>query len=221
MTNNYIGNKYGYIEVLEETNKRKKGYIIYKCKCHKCNNIIEKTLEHLTTRKKQGYNNMTCGCIDRHHNNFYKNGLSNTRLRYIYDNMKSRCYNHNNKGYKHYGGRNIIVCDEWLDKEKGFENFYKWANNNGYEENLTLDRINVDGNYEPSNCRWANVYEQMNNRTNTIKLEYKGITKTLTQWAREYNLEISTLRSRIARGWSIEKALNEKTHLNYKGKCKI
>ncbi len=203
---NYIGQKYGYIEILEKTSKRKDNYIVYKCKCHKCGKIVEKTLEHHT---------ITCGCYDRHHNNFYKNGLSGTKLRYIYANMKERCYNPKNKSYKHYGKRGIIICNEWLSD---FENFYNWAIANGYKDNLTIERIDVNGNYEPKNCKWADYYEQMNNRTNTIKLTYNGTTKALTQWAREYNIEISTLRSRISRGWSVERALNEKTHLNYKGK---
>ena len=212
---NCIGNRYGYIEVLEKTSKRKRNYVVYKCKCHKCGKIVEKTLEHLQTRKNQGFDNMTCGCFNRHHNNFYKNGLSNTRLRHIYANMKSRCYNKNNKGYNYYGGRGIKICEEWLED---FENFYNWAIGCGYKENLTIERINVNGDYEPNNCKWADVYEQMNNRTNTIKLKYKDTTKSLTEWAREYNIEIATLRTRISRGWSVERALNEKTHLNYKGK---
>ena len=214
---NYIGNRYGYIEILERTKKKKRNYAVYKCKCHKCGKIVEKTLEHLSTRKKNGFNNMTCGCYDRHKNNFYKNGLSNTKLRYTYENMKARCYNKKCNGYKHYGGRGIEVCKEWLED---FENFYNWAINNGYKDGLTIERINVDGNYEPNNCKWADFHEQMNNRSNTIKLEYNGITKSLTDWAREYNIEIVTLRTRINRGWPIERALNEKTHLNYKGKEK-
>lgn len=211
----YIGNKYGYVEILEKTDKRKRGYIVYKCKCYNCGKIVEKTLEHLQTRKNKGYNNMTCGCFDKHYNNFYKNGLSNTRLRHIYDNMKSRCYNKNNKSYKYYGGKNVTICDEWL---KDFEFFYNWAINNGYQENLTIDRIDTNGNYEPNNCRWVNFREQISNRTNTIKLKYKNQIKPLSEWAKEYNIEISTLRTRISRGWCIERALNEKTHLNYKGK---
>lgn len=219
MLKDYSGEIYGNIQVLEMTNKRtKKGYVVYKCKCNKCNRIFESSLQNYRRRSKLGINTMTCGCYDRHFCNFYKNGLSSTRLRYIYDNMKSRCYNKNNKEYKNYGKRNIIICDEWLDKEKGFENFYNWAINNGYQKNLSIDRINVDGNYEPNNCKWSSFEEQINNRTNTIKLEYKGITKTLTQWAKKYNIPIVTLRSRIARGWNIEKALTEKVHKNYKGK---
>ena len=218
MLKDYSGQIYGNIEVLEMTNKRKRGYVVYKCKCNKCKRIFENSIEQYRKRARQGISTMTCGCYDRHYCNFYKNGLSKTRLRYIYDNMKSRCYNQNNKEYKNYGKRGIRICNEWLNKEKGFETFYNWAINNGYQENLSIDRINVDGNYEPKNCKWSDFEEQINNRTNTVKFEYNGITKTLTKWAREYNIPIVTLRSRIARGWNIERALNEKIHKNYKGK---
>ena len=145
---NYIGQKFGYVEVLEKTNERKNGNIVYKCKCHKCGQIINRTLCSLVSRKNKGFNNMTCGCFDFHHNNLYKHGFSNTKLLYIYSNMKQRCYNKKNSGYKNYGGRGIKVCDEWLNS---FENFYHWAIENGYEENLTIDRIDNDGNYEPIN----------------------------------------------------------------------
>jgi len=214
-TKNYIGKKIGYIEILEKTNERKNGYIVYKCKCHKCNKIVYKTLEHITTREKQGHNNITCGCFDYHKNNLYKHGLSNTRLYNIYVNMKQRCYDKNSISYKDYGERGITICQEWLND---FKTFYKWAIENGYKNNLTIDRINNNGNYEPNNCRWANAYEQSNNRRNNVILEYNGVKKTLIEYAKEYNIEICTLRSRIKRGWNIERALNEKTHLNYKGK---
>lgn len=219
MLKNYSGEVYGYIEVLEMTSERKdKGYVVYKCKCNKCGKIFKNSLENYRRRKKQGINTMTCGCYNRHYCNFYKNGLSNTRLRYIYDNMKSRCCNKNNKEYKNYGGRGITIHKDWLDKDNGFENFYNWAIDNGYSKDLSIDRIDVDGNYEPSNCKWSNFQEQMNNRTNTIKLKYNNIEKTLTEWARQYKIPIVTLRTRLARGWDIERALTEKVHKNFKGK---
>lgn len=218
MSKDYSGNTYGNIEVLEKTDKRKRGYFVYKCRCKKCGRVFENIISNYLRRAKLGINTMTCGCYDPHFGNFYKNGLSNTRLRYIYDNMKSRCYNQNNKEYKYYGARNIKICSEWLDKENGFENFYNWAMSNGYSEDLSIDRIDVNGNYEPSNCRWATFQEQISNRTNTIKFEYNGITKTLTEWAREYKIPIVTLRTRLTRGWTIDRALNEKPHKNFNGK---
>ena len=113
----YSGEIYGNIEVLEITNKREgKGYVVYKCKCNKCGRIFENFLENYRRRFKQGITSMTCGCYDRHYNNFYKNGLFKTRIRFIYNNMKERCYNKNNKNYKNYGARGIKIYDKWLDK---------------------------------------------------------------------------------------------------------
>lgn len=214
-TKNYTGQKLGYIEVLEKTDERKNGNVVYKCKCHKCGRVYNRTLCNLISRKNKGHNNMTCGCLNRHHNNFYKHGLSDEKLMYIYSNMKQRCYNKNNYGYKNYGGRGIKVCDEWLNN---FKSFYDWSINNGYQDNLTIDRINNDGNYEPSNCKWSTKLEQVRNRRNTILITYNNETKTIKEWAEQYNIDFNTLRTRIRRGWDIERALNEKTHLNYKGK---
>lgn len=215
MLKNYSGEVYGNIQVLEMTNKRKRGYVVYKCKCNKCGRLFENSLEHYKRRAKLGINTMTCGCYNPHYNNFYKNGLSKTRVRFIYNNMKERCYNKNNKAYKYYGARGIKICDEWL---KDFINFYNWAINNGYKEDLSIDRINVDGNYEPNNCKWSTFQEQISNRTNTVKIEYNNIIKPLTEWARQYKIPITTLRSRLDRGWTVERALNENVHKNFKGK---
>jgi len=212
---NFVGERFGFVEVLEKTTKRKNGYIVYKCKCHSCGRTLEKTLEHLSRRRKQGHNNMTCGCYDKHHNHLYKNGLSSTRLRYIYDGMKARCYNTNNPSYRNYGYRGINICKEWLEN---FENFYNWAINNGYKDELTIDRIDVDGNYEPNNCRWSTKLEQASNKRNIAFITFNGVTKPIKEWAKEYNIQLCTLRTRINRGWEIERALKEKTHPNHKGK---
>lgn len=92
------------------------------------------------------------------------NGLSKTRLFRIFQGMKTRCYNPNGKIYKYYGARGIRICDKWLDD---FKTFYYWAINNGYTDNLTIDRIDVNGNYCPSNCRWITLSEQQTNKTNS------------------------------------------------------
>jgi hypothetical protein len=111
--------------------------------------------------------------------------------------MKSRCYNHNREDYAEYGAKGIIVCQEWLDKENGFINFYQWSIENGYQENLSIDRINVYGNYEPGNCRWTNDTIQANNKTNTIYITYKDETKTLSEWSKLLNINYDTLHGRI------------------------
>lgn len=107
-----------------------------------------------------------------------KHDKSTTRIYRIWIGMKARCYNKNSVPYPHYGARGITVCDEWTDKEHGFMNFYNWSVNHGYEDNLSIDRINVDGNYCPDNCRWADNYIQSVNRhKKKSESGYIGISK--------------------------------------------
>lgn len=138
--------------------------------------------------------------------------LYNSRIYSIWKMMRSRCNNPNAANYKFYGGRGISVCDEWDGRGK-FINFYDWAMANGYEEDLTIDRIDHEGNYEPSNCRWiTNVEQQKNKRERkvkdeTIKLEYNGEILTLAKWSQRTGISHYTLRQRLKKGWSVEKAL--------------
>lgn len=107
------------------------------------------------------------------------------RLKGIWYLMKDRTINPKNIAFKHYGGRGIKVCSEWFNS---FESFYEWSMSNGYKENLTIDRIDNDGDYEPSNCRWADRYTQANNRRNNIIVSVEGEKLTLAQYCRERNL---------------------------------
>lgn len=135
----------------------------------------------------------------------YKNGDSYTRLYTIWVDMKDRCFNKNGKAYRNYGQRNITVCDEW---KHNFRSFKQWALSNGYTDKLTIDRINNDGNYEPSNCRWVDNIVQQNNKRNNHYITYKGETKTLSQWSKIIGIPKDTLRRRIVNlKWSIDKAL--------------
>lgn len=134
-----------------------------------------------------------------------RHGLRHTRLYGIYQHMKQRCYNPNNKDYHCYGERGIIVCDEWLND---FQAFYDWAMSNGYQENLTLDRMNVNGNYEPTNCRWATSKEQANNTRANHYITFEGKTHTMSEWAKIMRISYSTLRYRLnVLHWTIERAL--------------
>jgi hypothetical protein len=117
--------------------------------------------------------------------------------------MVGRCYNQKDKRYAQYGGRGITVCDQWRD----FSNFHAWALDNGYDVKLTLDRKNVNGNYEPENCRWTTWKFQQNNRTNNHFIEYLGVRKTCQEWSEETGVRESTIRWRLAHGRTIEKAL--------------
>lgn len=142
--------------------------------------------------------------LDRH-------GMSKTRLNNVYNSMKSRCYNKNNISYKNYGGRGIKICEEWLGKY-GFRNFHEWATSNGYDENsprgkCTIDRINVDGNYEPNNCRWISTKEQSNNTRCNRYIELDGEIYTFKQWCEKYNISPGAVYGRMKRGMDFESAL--------------
>ena len=119
--------------------------------------------------------------------------------------MKSRCYYTKNKNYNAYGGRGIAVCDEW---KNDFMSFYNWAMENGYDDTLTIDRIDNNKGYEPSNCRWVDMKQQSRNRRNTRTITYKGETKPISEWCELLNLNYYTVISRLDRlGWSVERTL--------------
>lgn len=170
------------------------------CVCE-CGNEVDVRAESL----KSG-NTKACGCmIPTTYQNSYIHGMSKTRLYKIWQGMYTRCYRENNKYYCNYGGRGITVCDEWRNN---FIDFRDWALKNGYSDELTIDRIDVNGNYEPENCRWATRIEQMNNTRANKKVDYKGERRTISEFARMHNMEPSVVRSRIARGWKMEDALS-------------
>ena len=129
------------------------------------------------------------------------------RLNSIYNGMRLRCYNENNVNYKYYGGKGVTICNEWL---LSFENFFDWAINNGYNENLTIDRIDSEKEYSPDNCKWSTKKEQAYNRSMSVKLTLNGITMYMTEWAEELNIDKTTLSWRYKQGWSDEKILTTK-----------
>ena len=120
--------------------------------------------------------------------------------------MRGRCYTKSNSVYSHYGGRGIKVCKEWLV----FDNFYNWAVENGWTEEssgISLDRVNVNGDYCPENCRWSDVIQQANNKRNTTMLTARGETKPISEWARDVGINYRTIRSRLNYGWSVDDAI--------------
>lgn len=193
------GKKFGKLTVIKYvfTNKNKKRCWLCKCDCGN-EKIIPATL--LVQQKVK-----SCGCLRK---NYFdkKHGLRNSRLYNIWCNMKSRCNNAKNPCYKNYGGRGITICEEW----KEFLPFYNWAMANGYKDNLTIDRINNDGNYCPENCRWTTWETQFNNRSDCHYISYNGITKTFTEWCKTIGISREGLKQRFSLGWSIEKALTTK-----------
>ena len=134
-------------------------------------------------------------------------GESKTRLYRVWAHMKGRCNNPNDHGYKDYGGRGIKICDEW---NNSYESFREWAIHNGYQEDLTIDRVNVNGNYEPNNCRWVTNLVQARNKRETIYVTCDGVTKTLSEWAEELGVSYYTLHKRIKYlGFSPERVVKE------------
>lgn len=200
--NDLSGKKFNHLLVLK-LDSIKNNTTYWLCQCD-CGNIKKISAGHL----KNGHTK-SCGCIRKDcradKNPSYKHGLRKSRLYEILVNIKTRCYNVNNKTYKNYGGRGITVCEEWRND---FLNFYNWAMDNGYRDDLTIDRIDVNGNYEPSNCRWVNWKIQQNNRRNNHIIEYNGEKHTLQEWSEilPINVSSSVLRYRILNGWSIEDA---------------
>lgn len=147
-----------------------------------------------------------------------RHGKRNTRLYIVWISMKQRCLNPKNKDYRKYGKRGITICDKW---KNDFMSFYNWVIEQGYDENapkgmFTIDRIDNDGNYEPSNCRLASIKVQSNNKRNNRYIEYNGEIYTLTMLADKYHINPSTFSDRLERGWTLEQALT----ISPKGKYK-
>lgn len=133
--------------------------------------------------------------------------------------MRNRCNNINASNYKYYGGRGISVCKEWNDKN-GFCNFYNWSKLNGYNEYVTIDRIDNNGDYCPNNCRWVTMDVQGHNkraRKNKLTLTHNGETKSVNEWAKYLGIDRHVIYQRIKKGWSVEKVLEtplDKSHGN-------
>lgn len=184
-----IGMKFGKLTVIKSHHKINNGSEYMECKCD-CGNTKIISKNHLLSGKIK-----SCGCYAKevNTNRVRTHNLSNTRIYKCWRSMKERCSLPSCERYKNYGGRGIKVCDEWLDKENGFINFYNWAINNGYSDNLTIDRIDVNGNYKPSNCRWTTKKEQANNTTRNHYLTYNNETLTVSEWSSKLNYSYKKL----------------------------
>ena len=143
----------------------------------------------------------------------YNEDGSYTRLGRIYHNMKTRCNNPNYDKYKYYGGKGVTICDEWNESFYAFED---WAMDHGYADRLTLDRIDVNGNYTPENCRLVTRKEQSNNKTSNHMITYNGKTQSIQKWADETGLSATCINQRVGAGWSVERTLTEPQHITHK-----
>lgn len=174
------GKKYGRLTVLYEADRfyssKGKPYRAWRCLCE-CGNektILQASLQSGNTKS------CGCGCEENKRKILNRKGVSrkdytpHKRLEATMNSMRQRCYNQNNLEYHRYGGRGITICDEWMDKKDGMKNFVLWALDNGYSDELTIDRIDNDKGYSPDNCRWADRFTQMSNTSVAARIPYKG-----------------------------------------------
>jgi hypothetical protein len=193
-----INERFGKLSVIGEHHRDKK-HVFYNCLCDCGNTAItrEDCLKSGITR--------SCGCISRKRMGKinYKHGLSakNRRLYNIWKKMLDRCYNKKNNRYLRYGGRStapITVCEAWHD----VTTFFEWALANGYKDNLTIDRIDTNGNYCPENCRWADDIRQANNRRTSHVITIHGEALTIAEWERKFGYKAHFIQNRLKNGWS-------------------
>ena len=188
----HTGERFGKLLVVEKLPQLTYQKARYMCVCD-CGNKKIVTSSNLVTG-----HSTSCGCNVKKHNLTRKERLYN-----IWIGMRQRCNNPNNPDFIQYGGRGIWICKEWGD----YLEFRKWALSSGYDDSLSIDRINVNGNYEPGNCRWENYTVQNNNKTDNVIFERHGEKKTLAEWAKVHGIKYSVARQRHFRGWDIERIL--------------
>ena len=169
------GKRFGMLTIIKRVENANAWKTQWLCKCD-CG--TEKVIRgnDITTGKT-----ISCGCfgLKKRNEASTTHGMSKTRMFRIHNLMKDRCSNPHNPHYKYYGGRGITVCDEW---KNDFMNFYNWAIDNGYSDELTIDRVDNNGNYEPNNCRWATTKQQANNTSRNRIVEFNGEIHNIKEW---------------------------------------
>ena len=205
LTHRYVdlkGKTFGRLVVVKYFGKDKHRRAMWKCACTcgKSTVVAGVNLQKEYTK--------SCGCLFMELNKgiTVENGEM-TKLYGVWSKMKDRCLNHASKDYRHYGGRGISIFYGWMK----YENFHKWAHDNGYAEHLTIERIRNNGDYEPANCRWATRKEQSRNKDNNKIITFKGQAMTVIQWAEKLSIKRFTLYARFNNGWSVERALTTPT----------
>lgn len=206
---NLLGNKFGRWTVISEADPlitpSGNRFSRYLCRCD-CG-----TERLITTNSLTSGRSKSCGCLHNEisaavcKNNFKSHGDTKSRLYSIYHGIKKRCINENAYNYRNYGARGICICNEWLDS---WDCFKEWAYASGYNDTLSIDRIDVNGNYCPENCRWVDRVAQANNRRTSKNITYAGQTHTLAEWASILDIPYKKLYNRIRRGWDLDRAFN-------------
>lgn len=197
---NLTGRRFGRLVVEQRDERHSRGRAYWSCLCD-CGNrtVVSGTNLRCGVTK-------SCGCLKSEPTKHgdCRSGSRN-RLNGIWHTMLNRCNNPNSSSYENYGGRGIHICKEW---EGSYLLFRKWAIEHGYSESLSIDRVDVNGDYEPSNCRWVTRGEQANNTRANVPVEFGGVTMNLMQWSKQSGIPYRTLRARLINyGWSIERAL--------------
>lgn len=170
----------------------RKSYWKVQCDC----GTIKVVRSDCLTASEEHRRTRSCGCYCKELNaqRVTTHKEAKTKLYHVYHAMKQRCYNPKDKGYKGYGGRGITICPEWLED---YTVFSQWAHENGYKEGLSIERLDVNGNYEPSNCCWIPMNEQINNTRRTQLYTFHGRTMNINQWAKELGINKNTLWHRL------------------------
>lgn len=197
------GQRFGRLTVIEEAGRNKSKKVLWRCVCD-CGKETIVIAQQLTSGRTK-----SCGCLVHDVCKVVNvtHGMSGTRLHKIWCNIIDRCTNENSPSYKNYGGRGIKICNEW---RRSFQSFYDWAMSHGYKENLTIDRVDNNGDYCPDNCRWTDKLTQANNTRNNHYIEYNGERHSTAEWARILNISYPALKHRIERGWTTEEAFSGK-----------
>lgn len=193
------GKRFGRLTVIKRAENYRGCQAQWKCKCDCGNETVVRAMYLKNGSTK------SCGCYkaDRIKAASLKHGMSGTRLWRIWNNMHSRCEQENSSQYSYYGERGVEVCEEWSE----FKPFMEWALSSGYKENLTIDRIDFDGNYCPENCRWVTRQEQNRNKSSNHFITIDGETKILEDWARESGLDSRLIGRRLKDGWDVKRAV--------------
>ncbi|MFZ3172051.1 MAG: hypothetical protein WA118_08735 [Carboxydocellales bacterium] len=192
LRNNLTGQKFDYLTVLyrsDDCGNGKKPVIKWECQCS-CGKVIAVKSDSLLSGHTK-----SCGCRKIKHGYSHKERLYQT-----WQNMRRRCFDPKNNRWSHYGGRGITICPEWND----YQSFRNWAMNNGYTDDLSIDRVDVDGNYCPENCRWVNAKTQANNVSRNHILVCEGKKMTMSELAGYLGISYAALQHRVERGWNME-----------------
>ena len=194
------GMKFGRLTVIGRVANNAEGRAMWECQCECGLKKIVKGKNLINGATK------SCGCMLKEHvgNLNHSHGMSNTKLYKKWQVMNTRCNNKNRDHAQWYMEKGIEVCEEWRD----FLNFYDWAMTNGYEDGLSIERIDINKGYEPKNCKWIQLKEQAFNKSNTHWITFQGKTQSLTKWAEEIGISVTILKDRINRyKWDVERAL--------------